>query len=53
MRRARAALVVETEDEEGEGEEGEGEESSEEGTSGDGASDKKDESSTGDAPAES
>ena len=53
VRRARAALVVETEDEEGEGEEGEGEESSEEGTSGDGASEKKDESSAGDAPAES
>ena len=52
VRRARAALVVETE-EEGEGEEGEGEESSEEGTSGDGASEKKDESSAGDAPAES
>ena len=51
MRRARAALVVETEDEEGEDEEGE--ESSEEGTSGDGASEKKDESSAGDAPAES
>ena len=53
VRRARAALVVETQDEEGEGEEGEGEESSEEGTSGDGASEKKDESSAGDTPAES
>ena len=49
VRRARAALVVETEDEEGE----EGEESSEEGTSGDGASEKKDESSAVDTPAES
>ena len=50
VRRARAALVVETEGEEGEGE---GEESSEEGTSGDGASEKKDESSAVDTPAES
>ena len=46
VRRARAALALET-DEEGEGEEGE------EGSAEDGASENKDESSKGDAPAES
>jgi large subunit ribosomal protein L25 len=52
VRRARAALVVETEDEEGE----EGEETTEEGESTSEkaeSSDKKEESSDGDAPAES
>ena len=52
VRRARAALVVETEDEEEvEGEEGA--ESTEGGKSEEGASESKDESSSGDAPAES